>query len=59
MTFESQPPIDMRFQIQQRSTTGNPEHWIIVKIYYPRPNSIRVQDRFGVIKPITLLTNNG
>jgi hypothetical protein len=24
MTFESQPPIDMRLQIQQRSTAGNP-----------------------------------
>ena len=49
----------MRFQIQQRSTTGDTDDWIIVKIYYPRPNSIRVQDRFGIIKPITLLTNNG
>lgn len=24
MTFESSPPIDMRFQIQQRTTIGNP-----------------------------------
>ena len=59
MTFESEPPIDMRFQIQQRTTTGNNSDWLIVKLYYPRPNSIRVQNRFGVVKPITLLDNNG
>lgn len=59
MTFESEPPIDMRFQIQQRSTAGDPGDWIVVKIYYPRPNSIRVQNRFGIVRPITLLTNNG
>ena len=59
MTFESEPPIDMRFQIQQKTTTGNNSDWIIVKLYYPRPNSIRVQNRFGIVKPITLLDNNG
>lgn len=59
MTFESEPPIDMRFQIQQKTTTGNNSDWIVVKLYYPRPNSIRVQNRFGIVKPITLLDNNG
>jgi hypothetical protein len=58
MTFESMPPIDMRLQIQQRTIAGNPEDWIIVKLHYPLPNSIRVQNRFGIVRPITLLPNN-
>lgn len=49
----------MRLQIQQKTTIGNPEDWIIVKLKYPRPNSVRVSNRFGVVKPITLLENNG
>ncbi len=28
-------------------------------MYYPRPNSIRVQNKLGIVKPISLLDNNG
>jgi hypothetical protein len=40
MSFASNPPDDMHFQLQRRTTTGNNSDWIIVKIYYPFPNSI-------------------
>ena len=58
MTFESQPPSDMRLQFQSRSVAGNNADWIIVKLYYPLPNSIRVSNRAGVVNPISLLDNS-
>ena len=59
MTFASEPPHDMRLQFQKRSLGGNPEDFIIVKLHYPRPNSIRIQARRRTVKPISLLDNNG
>lgn len=59
MTFESKPPTDMRLQIQRRSTAGDNTEYVVIKLYYPLPNSIQVQNRLGVVKPITLLDNNG
>jgi hypothetical protein len=59
MTFESEPPIDMRFQFQRRYADGNNSEYIVIKLHYPRPNSIRVQNRDVVMKPISLLDNNG
>jgi len=58
MTFESQPPIDMRLQFQRRYVEGNNSEWIVVKLHHPAPNSIRVENRGNVIKPISLLDNN-
>lgn len=49
----------MRFQFQRRTVTGNSSEFIVIKLYYPRPNSIRVMNRGNVIKPISLLDNNG
>lgn len=54
ITFSSTPPRDLRFQFQRRhfrSTSLNatstipPLDYAIIKIYYPVPNSIRVQVR--------------
>lgn len=60
MTFESEPPIDMRMQFQRRKLlTGEPDAYIVVKLHYPRPNSIRIMTGGNVIKPISLLDNNG
>ena len=53
MTFESEPPIDMRMQFQRRSEAGDINEYIVVKLHYPRPNSIRVQNRGTTIRPIT------
>jgi hypothetical protein len=54
MTFVSMPPEDMTFKLQKRLPNGNPSDWIIVKLYYPKPNSIRVEVGGKVIKPIQL-----
>lgn len=59
MTFASQPPIDMRFQFQRRTIDGDNSEFIMIKLHYPRPNSIRVMNRGNIIAPITLLDNNG
>lgn len=59
MTFASNPPDDMRLQIQKRTETGNSSDWVIVKLYYPFPNSIQVQANGAVVKPISLLDNSG
>lgn len=58
MSFTSNPPSDMVFQFQRRTLTGNNSDWIIVKLYYPQPNSIRVMVGSQVIRPIPI-QNNG
>jgi hypothetical protein len=54
ITFSSTPPRDLRFQFQRRhfrstsinaNATNPPLDYAIIKIYYPIPNSIRVQVR--------------
>jgi len=42
LTFSSEPPHKLRMQFQQRTPEGNASDWIIVRIYYPRPNGIKV-----------------
>lgn len=42
MTFASMPPLDMSMQLQRRSPEGNASNYVILRIYYPIPNSIRV-----------------
>jgi hypothetical protein len=59
MSFAAFPPLDMKFQIQRRLYEGNNSDWVGVKIYYPFPNSIRVQANGVTIPPISLLANNG
>jgi hypothetical protein len=59
MTFASNPPDDMRFQIQKRIPAGNTSDWLIIKIFYPFPNSIEVSVNNQVVRPISLLDNNG
>jgi len=59
MTFESEPPIDMRLQFQRRKLEGDNSEFVVIKLHYPRPNSIRVQNRGVTQKPITLRDNNG
>jgi len=59
MSFASMPPVDMTLKLQKRTPEGNASDWIIVKLYYPRPNSIRVQVNGVTIKPISLFEDNG
>jgi hypothetical protein len=49
----------MTFRIQKRLPQGNGSDWVGVKLYYPKPNSIKVEVNGVVIKPISLLVNNG
>ena len=52
MAFSSQPPSDMRFQIQKRVLPdGDSSDWAIFKIYYPLPNVIEVLANGQVVKP--------
>ena len=59
MTFVSEPPIDMVLQFQRASVDGDNSEFIIIKLHYPRPNSIRIQVQDQTIKPISLLDNDG
>ena len=45
----------MRMQFQKRIIEGNNSDWIIVRIHYPRPNSIRVSVDGQSIRPIPIL----
>lgn len=58
MSFGSSPPKDMRLALQKRTPEGNNSDWIIVKLYYPFPNSIQIQVDGVNIAPIPLLDNN-
>lgn len=57
MTFTSMPPEDMTFKLQKRLPEGNDSDWVIVKLMYPKPNSIRVQVNGQGIRPIQLKDN--
>lgn len=59
MSFASNPPDDMRLQLQKRTAGGNNSDWIVARIYYPFPNMIEVQANGVTIKPISLLNDNG
>ena len=60
LTYSSTPPADTRFQIQKRILpSGNETDWVIIRIYYPLPNSIevRVKDEAGkdqLIRPFVI-----
>jgi len=58
MSFASNPPDDMRLQLQKRTAGGNNSDWIVVRIYYPFPNMVEVQVGGTVIRPISLLDNS-
>ena len=49
----------MRFQFQRRVLEGDNNEFIVIRLHYPRPNSIRIQVQGQTIKPITLLDNDG
>ena len=50
----------MRLQFQRRKlNSGEPDKYIIIKLHYPRPNSIRIMKGNTVIKPVSLLDNAG
>ena len=62
LTYSSQPPAKSIFQIQDRQPGGNPSDWVILRIYYPIPNSIQVSRKnpdgsWTVVKPFMI--NNG
>ena len=63
LTYSSSPPSDSRFQIQKRLLpSGNPTDWVIVRIYYPLPNSLEVlvtdsTRNNAVVKPFPLKQN--
>lgn len=59
MSFASSAPADMTLKLQYRLPEGNSSDWIIVKLFYPLPNSITVQVGGVVIRPISLLDNDG
>jgi hypothetical protein len=43
LTYASTPPSDSHYQIQKRlMPTGNATDWVIIRIYYPLPNSLDV-----------------
>lgn len=42
MTFAAMPPLDLTMQLQRRSPEGNSSNYVVLRIYYPLPNAIRV-----------------
>jgi len=58
MTFASKPPEKLQIQLQKRSPNGNNSNYVIVKLKYPLPNSIRITKNGTIIKPV-LVTDPG
>jgi len=43
VTFSSNPPSDMRYQLQKRlQPYGDPTDWLIIRVYYALPNTLEV-----------------
>lgn len=41
LSYSSSPPSDTRYQLQKREMpNGNSNDWVIIRIYYPLPNSL-------------------
>ena len=57
MSFNSQPPSDMRFQIQKRHQRGDNTEWLSISIYYPIANFIAVSVNKQTIQPILASSN--
>lgn len=57
MSFNSQPPSDMRFQLQKKTLDGNSTDWVVIYIYYPIANFIAVSVNKAVIEPILSTSN--
>jgi hypothetical protein len=58
MSFTAQPPAELQVQIQKRQPLGESNHYIIARIYYPLPNSIRVKFNNKIVDPILLTDFN-
>ena len=59
LNFRSLPSRNMYFQLQQKNKDADsPDDWIIIKILYPFPNSLRLRVEGQVIDPIVLLDNH-
>jgi hypothetical protein len=58
MSFAAVPPYSLQLQLQTRTVTGNSSNYIIVRLYYPLPNSIKVTVNNAIVKPITLTDFN-
>ena len=58
MSFTAQPPAELQVQIQKRQPQGEKGHYIIARIYYPLPNSIRVKLNNQIVDPILLTDYN-
>ena len=42
ITFTEMPPLDMAIQLQKRTPSGNTSNWVIISIFFPIPNSVRI-----------------
>jgi hypothetical protein len=58
MTFSAIAPYNLQLQIQKRTPQGNNSNYVIIKLYYPLPNSIKVTVNNAVVKPILLTDYN-
>jgi hypothetical protein len=58
MSFTAQPPAELQVQIQKRQPLGEKGHYVISRIYYPLPNSIRVKLNNKIVDPILLTDYN-
>lgn len=58
MTFSAVPPYNLQLQLQKRTPEGNNSNYIIVRIYYPLPNSLKVTVNNNAIKPGVLTDYN-
>lgn len=58
MSFSAVPPFNLQLQLQTRTPTGNNSNYIIVRIYYPLPNSLKVTVKNKVVKPGVLTDYN-
>ena len=57
MSYASEPPHKLQIQIQKQTPLGESNNYIVFRLYYPLPNSIRVTNLQGTIIDPILLTD--
>lgn len=54
MTYAALPPTNLQVQLRKRTPLGDNSKYVVIKLHYPKPNSISVSVNKVIVKPILL-----
>lgn len=54
MTYAALPPTNLQVELRKRTPLGDNSKYVVIKLHYPKPNSISVSVNKVIVKPILL-----